>query len=142
MLSGNFSPNRRSGQSANHCMTILIFPSLGANCSRWIEEVQSMSHDSKYTTDHDEIRKWAEERGGKPVSIERTARKGEKAGLLRIDFPGGATDPPLEPISWEAFFQKFDDAELAMVYQDAKADGEASYFCKFISRDSVPAAAK
>jgi hypothetical protein len=105
-------------------------------------EIVVMSHSSKYTVDHDEIKQWAEERGGKPVSIEGTARKGERAGLLRIDFPGGASDPPLEPISWEAFFEKFDDAELAMVYQEQKADGEQSFFCKFVSRDSVPAESK
>jgi len=99
-----------------------------------------MSHESKYTADHDEIRNWAEARGGKPVSIEGTERGKEKAGVLRIDFPGGASDPPLEPISWEDFFKKFDKAKLAMVYQDEKADGSPSYFCKFISQESATAA--
>ena len=47
---------------------------------------------SKTTTDHDEIRRWAEERNGKAGVDEGTERKGEEAGLLRIDFPGGATD--------------------------------------------------
>lgn len=91
------------------------------------------SGNSKSTTDHDEIRTWAKERGGKPVSIEGTGRK-KGVGVLRIDFPGGASDPPLEPISWEAFFKKFEDADLAMVYQDETADGSQSYFCKFVSR--------
>jgi len=99
-----------------------------------------MSHESKYTVDHDEIRRWVEKRGGQPVSIEGTPRKGEEAGLLRIDFPGGATDPPLEPISWDAFFKKFDEADLAMVYQDEKAFGGQSHFCKFVSRESAAAA--
>jgi len=97
-------------------------------------------HESKMTVDHDEIRRWAEERGGKPASIEGTERKNEEAGLLRIDFPGGAGDPPLEGISWEAFFEKFDEADLAMVYQEQKADGSPSFFCKFISRDSAATA--
>lgn len=99
-----------------------------------------MKHESKITVDHDEIRRWVEERGGKPASVEGTERKNEEAGLLRIDFPGGATNPPLEPISWEAFFEKFDDADLAMVYQDQKADGSPSTFCKFISRESAATA--
>jgi hypothetical protein len=89
---------------------------------------------SQMTTDHDEIRTWVEQRSGKPVSIEGTQRRGEDAGLLRIDFPGGASDPPLEPITWESFFKKFDEAGLAMVYQDKSADGRASHFCKFVSR--------
>lgn len=92
---------------------------------------------SQVTTDHDEIRQWVEERKGKPVSIEGTERKGEEAGLLRIDFPGGAANPPLEPISWEAFFKKFDDANLAMVYQDETANGKPSHFCKFIRREKA-----
>ncbi|OAI51582.1 hypothetical protein AYO47_07005 [Planctomyces sp. SCGC AG-212-M04] len=92
-------------------------------------------HESKRTTDHDEIRRWAEARGGKPTSIEGTERKGEEAGLLRIDFPAGAGDPPLEPISWKDFFEKFDKEKLAMVYQEEKANGEPSFFCKFVNRE-------
>jgi hypothetical protein len=96
-----------------------------------------MAGQSKSTTDHKLIRKWAEERGGKPATIEGTPKKGEEAGLLRIDFPGGASNPPLEPISWEAFFEKFDEADLVMLYQDEKADGEKSTFCKFVSRETA-----
>ena len=96
-----------------------------------------MSHESKTTTDHDEIRSWAEERGGKPATVEDTAKSGEKAGLLRIDFPTGAGNPPLKPISWKDFFEKFDEAELAMVYQEETAEGETSYFCKFVSRENA-----
>jgi hypothetical protein len=99
-----------------------------------------MNHESKVTTDHVEIRQWAEERGGKPASIEGTERGNEEAGLLRIDFPGGAGDPPLNRITWEDFFKKFDEADLAMVYQAEKADGSPSFFCKFISRESAAAA--
>jgi hypothetical protein len=98
-----------------------------------------MSHESKTTTDHDEIRRWAEERGGKPATVEDTKRSGEKAGLLRIDFPGGAGNPPLKPISWDAFFKKFDESDLAMVYQEEKADGETSTFCKFVNRENAHA---
>lgn len=95
---------------------------------------KSESGSSQTTTDHDEIRSWVEERGGKPVSIEGTGRGNKKAGVLRIDFPGGASNPPLKPISWKAFFEKFDEAGLAMVYQDETADGSTSYFSKFVDR--------
>src|SRR5690606_8100911 len=50
---------------------------------------------AKTTTDHDEIRKWAEERGGRP-SVVRTDGEG---GILRIDFQ--EPDENLEEISWE-----------------------------------------
>src|SRR3954469_25657328 len=105
----------------------------------YTREFKTMSHESKTTTDHDEIRRWAEERGGKPATIEGTERSGEKAGLLRIDFPGGAGNPPLEQISWDEFFKKFDEANLAMVYQEETADGELSYFNKLVSRENVHA---
>jgi hypothetical protein len=90
--------------------------------------------ESTTTTNHDEIRQWVESRGGKPASIAGTEKGGEEAGLLRIDLPGGATNPPLEPISWEDFFQKFDAEKLAFLYQDETADGKESHFCKFVSR--------
>jgi hypothetical protein len=96
-----------------------------------------MSHTTKHTTDRDEIRKWVEARGGRPATIAGTQRRKEEAGLLRIDMPGGASNPPLEPISWEDFFEKFEEANLAFVYQDEKADGEPSFFSKLVSRDSI-----
>jgi hypothetical protein len=42
---------------------------------------------SKITTSHDEIRRWTEERGGKPATVKST-QSNDEAGVLRIDFPG------------------------------------------------------
>jgi hypothetical protein len=95
------------------------------------------THDAKQTTDHGEIRKWVEARGGKPATIAGTENRGEEAGLLRIDMPSGASNPPLEPIGWEDFFKKFDEEGLAFLYQDQKADGEPSFFCKFVNRENA-----
>jgi len=97
-------------------------------------KTKTSNHGTQRTTDHDEIRKWVESRGGKPATVAGTAKGGEQAGLLRIDFPTGASNPPLEPISWEDFFEKFDQEKLAMIYQEEKADGEESTFCKFVER--------
>jgi len=96
-----------------------------------------MAQDTQFMTDHDEIRRWVEERGGRPATIAGTGKKNEEAGLLRIDFPGGAGDPPLEEITWEAFFEKFDEANLALIYQDDEEEDEKNYFCKFVSRETV-----
>lgn len=96
-----------------------------------------MATSSNFMTDHDEIRQWAEERGGRPATIAGTGKKNEEAGLLRIDFPGGAGNPPLEEISWEVFFEKFDEANLALIYQDDEGEEDKNYFCKFVSRDTV-----
>lgn len=84
------------------------------------------------TTDHDKIRKWVEERGGRPASVKGTG-KGEP-GVLRIDFPGYGDDSKLEELSWDEFFDKFEESELAFLHQDKTAGGETSRFFKFVSR--------
>ncbi len=92
-----------------------------------------MASTSKTTTDHDEIRRWVEDHGGKPVTVRGTG-DGDEAGVLRIDFPGCAGEDQLEPISWDEWFQKFDDSDLAFLYQEEKASGEDSTFFKLVSR--------
>jgi hypothetical protein len=88
---------------------------------------------SKRTTDHETIRRWAEERKGQPATVTQTERGGEP-GILRIDFPGYSGEGTLDHISWDDFFEKFDCANLAMVYQNETASGEKSNFCKFVNR--------
>ena len=88
--------------------------------------------ESKTTTAHDEIRRWAEARGGKPASVKGTGDGGD-AGLLRIDFPGGEEDA-LEDISWDEFFEKFEEKNLALLYQEETAGGDESRFFKLVSR--------
>jgi hypothetical protein len=88
---------------------------------------------SHTTTDHATIRRWVEDRGGRPTSVRGTAR-GDTAGVLRIDFPGQGEDDALEPISWDDFFEKFDEEKLAFLYQDETRDGKTSRFFKFVNR--------
>ena len=90
-----------------------------------------MAGSSNQTTDHDTIRKWAEERGGRPARVSGTGN-GDDPGILRIDFPGDEDN--LEQISWDEWFKAFDENELAFVYQEQTADGEASRFSKLVSR--------
>ena len=91
-------------------------------------------HSSRTTTDHDEIRKWAEERGGHPATVKGTERGDEHAGILRINFPGSEADDSLEDIGWDTFFKKFEQSNLAFVYQDETAEGEENRFGKFVRR--------
>lgn len=88
---------------------------------------------TKQTTDHDEIRRWVEEHGGRPAAVRGTGNDGDP-GVLRIDFPGGAGDAELEPIDWDTWFEKFDEQQLAFVYQEQKAGGEDSTFFKLVKR--------
>lgn len=85
------------------------------------------------TTDHDTIRKWAEERGGHPAAVEGTGG-GDDPGILRIDFPGYSGEGKLREISWEEFFEKFDSSNLALVYQEKTDDGQPSRFNKLVTR--------
>ncbi|WP_129787938.1 hypothetical protein [Promicromonospora panici] len=89
--------------------------------------------ESRTTTDHDEIRGWVEQNGGTPASVRGTDDGGE-AGVLRIDFPGGAGEDELERISWESWFEKFDDAGLAFLYQAERSGGGGSTFFKLVRR--------
>lgn len=92
-----------------------------------------MAGDSKTTTDHDTIRRWTEERGGRPATVSST-KDGDEAGVLRIDFPGYSGEDTLEEISWEDFFDKFEESKLAFLYQEEVASGDESRFFKFVSR--------
>jgi hypothetical protein len=91
----------------------------------------SLSHT---TTDHDEIRGWVEEHDGRPATV-RDTEDGGPAGILRIDFPGGAGSDRLETIPWDTWFDKFDAEDLAFLYQEHKASGEDSTFFKLVKRD-------
>src|SRR3954453_15143810 len=96
-----------------------------------------MSGENRTTTDHDEIRRWAEERGGKPAAGEGPG-SGADPRTLRIAFPGRpeSDDDSLEEVSWDEWFRAFDENELAFVCQERTAGGEPSRFNKLVSRDS------
>ena len=69
--------------------------------------------ESRTTTDHDVIRRWAEERGGRPAKV-----IGQEPIALRIDFPGEDDDgEELTPISWDEFFTAFEEKNLIFLYQ-------------------------
>ncbi len=90
-----------------------------------------MSGESLRTQDHEIIRRWAESRGGKPATVKRTKAEGEP-GVLRIDFEGYSGEESLEEISWDEFFEKFDEKNLDFLYQEKTRDGEPSRFFKFV----------
>jgi hypothetical protein len=95
-----------------------------------------MASESKTTTDHDEIKRWVEAHDGTPATVRGTGDSND-AGILRIDFPGGAGDDRLEPIEWGTWFEKFDESDLAFLYQEHKASGEDSTFFKLVRRDAA-----
>src|SRR4051794_19790154 len=96
------------------------------------KSTKTTTNSSKTTTNHDAIRKWAEARGGHPATVQGTGNAGH-AGVLRIDFPGYRGKQSLKEISWDEFFEKFDESDLAFVYQDKTAAGKPSRFSKLVS---------
>ena len=64
---------------------------------------------ARTTTDHGIIRKWAEQRGGRPAAVAAT-HEDDAGGLLKIDF--GKKEDTLDEISWDEFFETFEDARL------------------------------
>jgi hypothetical protein len=94
-----------------------------------------MAGSSKITTDRDTIRSWAIEREGKPAIVAGTAGK-KGPGVLRIDFPGGRGKDSLEEITWEDFFEEFEEKKLALLYQDETSGGKISRFNKIIKRET------
>ncbi len=84
--------------------------------------------EARTTTDHGEIRSWAEERGGRPSRV----RGAGEGGILRIDF--GEAEEVLEEIDWDEFFRIFDENRLAFLYQDELGSGGTSRFNKFVER--------
>ena len=93
-------------------------------------------HTSKTTHDHKVIKKWAEDRGGKPCHAKGTGKSEDDPGIIRLEFPAAtnANDANLEEIDWDIWFLKFDEQKLAMVYQEHTADGKKSNFNKLVAR--------
>jgi hypothetical protein len=66
--------------------------------------------------------------------VKRTRGKPGEPAILRIDFPGFSGAQSLEQISWEEFFDKFDEQNLAFLCQETTARGLRSNFNKLIKR--------
>jgi hypothetical protein len=90
--------------------------------------------DAKTTTNHKQIKSWVEERGGDPARGKDTDSEGG-SGVLLIDYPGYSGTRTLEEITWDEFFQGFEENKLAFLYQEETKAGEESRFSKLVNRD-------
>ena len=90
-----------------------------------------MADESRYTIDHDEIRRWIERRGGRPAAL---GRAGRRITGLRVDFPQYRIKAALRPITWGRFFEAFELSRWGFIYQEENALGELSHFYRFIER--------
>lgn len=92
--------------------------------------------DTRTTTDHEQIRSWAEEHDAVPASVRGTGDG--QLGVLTLDMVGhGAGEEELEHVSWDDWFSAFEDNDLAFVYQERKSSGEDSTFFRLIDREGA-----
>jgi hypothetical protein len=82
------------------------------------------------TTDHDVIRRWAEERDAVPATVEGTGHD-DHLGVLRFDF--GGDSGKLQHVSWDEWFDTFDARKLNFLYQEERKDGNQSNFFRLES---------
>jgi hypothetical protein len=85
---------------------------------------------SDTTTNHQTIRKWAEKHHGRPAAVRATHKKSD-TGIIRIMFPDDkhSEHDALVEISWEEFFDEFEQKHLALVYEPD------SMFSKIVNRE-------
>jgi hypothetical protein len=79
------------------------------------------------TTNHDVIRKWAEERGAVPATVAGTEH-GDHLGVLTFDFPPLGDDDRLRHVSWDEWFKTFDQRKLNFIFEEKRSDGRQSNF--------------
>jgi hypothetical protein len=84
------------------------------------------------TRDHDTIRRWAEERDGRPATVDGTEH-GKLLGVLRIDF--GEPSDRLREVTWDEWFRTFDERNLEMIFQEHRSDGRQSNFFRLLNPD-------
>jgi hypothetical protein len=57
--------------------------------------------------------------------------------MIRLDFPGFSGAGSLQRISWDDWFETFDENNLALMVQDKTARGDVSNFNKLVDRQTV-----
>jgi hypothetical protein len=51
----------------------------------------------------------------------------DDVGMIRLDFPGYSGEGSLEEISWDEWFDKFDESNLALLVQDETAEAAEQF---------------
>jgi hypothetical protein len=84
------------------------------------------THEYSGTTDHELIRRWAEDRHATPATVGGEEGDGV-TGELRLDFDFGNDLEDLREVTWDEWFRAFDERGVEFVYQDTtRADGSRS----------------
>ena len=96
-----------------------------------------MAGERYLTRDHERIRSWAEERGGRPAAVLH-AGDGKGPRGLRIDFPDCSGEGSTE-IGWEEWFDRFDESGLVLLLQETTSEGGPSHFHELVRAETAEA---
>jgi hypothetical protein len=97
------------------------------------EEHEERPGRSLWTQDHETIRRWAQQRGATPATVPGTDHGGLH-GVLRLKFRQGEAND-LRQISWDDWFETFDERGLRFIYQEHTSDGSESNFFRLDDPD-------
>ena len=101
----------------------------------------------KVTTDHEEIKSWAERSGGRPEVIDDPHAEADVVAP-RIGFPHQPDDSQVSPrlvreVLWEEFFAHFEEQSLAFEFQEPMEPGVNPIDAyQFIHREELPRPAR
>lgn len=85
------------------------------------------------TTDHEEIETWVREHGGQPIAIQDAVED-------EIDLTFEELEEPIEvPIEWAVFFERFDEQDRLLAYQQNPDPGSLNEAYAFFDRRRVEA---
>jgi hypothetical protein len=93
---------------------------------RSVDDLPMRPGRSLVTTDHQVIQRWAQQREAAPATVPGTEHDGH-VGVLRLDFPGYG-GRQLQHISWDQWFDSFDQRGLNFIYQEKSSNGRPSNF--------------
>jgi hypothetical protein len=88
---------------------------------------------ARRTRDHRTIQEWAQARHAMPATAPGT-EDDDRIGVLRFDFPGYGGET-LAEVSWDEWFDTFDERGLEFIYQESTKDGRQSNLFRLTNGD-------
>lgn len=96
-------------------------------------DAQTNSYD-RMLDSHATIRRWARQRGGKPVVIDS---EGAERPRLGIEFPGETIAGDATRIEWDEFFTHFEAMGLAFACSEGTRDGDIAAQFELFDRNRI-----
>lgn len=98
-------------------------------------DVPDQSRYDAATRNHDRIRRWVTERGGRPVATDSDSDGGTPG--IGFQFPEMDEDGGDTSMEWDTFFERFEEEELTFAYAGDTNDLDSSEACRLVPRDRL-----